>query len=213
MQIALERALAIVLVLMSMRSEILEIEVRWLLRAPAVEPKELLERWQAATVAFQSRHPIRKLEAELQDDHSCIRLTLSADGWEEWEGTDAEPLKGTAAPLCAAWLLGFVRYGFVPTFRCNALTQAQAGVLLHEHQRPEREQPARLRQLSMESGAFVMLLHARPSANQKSGAEPPRLLVVGPRSAVKRAGLLLKACDERSLTHAHLKSLMPVTTT
>lgn len=206
-ELALDRALVALLLRMSERGAIgLEVEVRWLLREPLLGSEELLERWRRATIAFRSRFPIRKLEAELQAASSpgaVVSLNVHSDGWEEWEaaqpdGSTAEGAKGAAVPFAVAWLLGHVRYGLIPRVHCRPLTQAQSAVLMHEPVvlaggmlLPGREQSARLRALSAESAALLMLLPPIGDADA-----PPRLLLCGPRCTVMHALSLLKACDQ-----------------
>ena len=175
---ALDRALIAVLRLMSLKAEQLEIEVRWLLRNPTVSPESILERWQAATAASQATFPIQQLGVELPAD--CIKLTLTSDGWEDWEQTVAARAAGAAAPLVVAWLLAHVRYGGrVPALRFATLAAAQESLL--------QDNPATLRALCAQSnGALAFVLRAGPW-----------LLLIGPRTALRRASALLLQWEDQ----------------
>ena len=141
---------------------------------------------------------------------------MHSDGWEEWEaaqpdGSTAEGAKGAAVPFAVAWLLGHVRYGLIPRVHCRPLTQAQSAVLMHEPVvlaggmlLPGREQSARLRALSAESAALLMLLPPIGDADA-----PPRLLLCGPRCTVMHALSLLKhATSINSLACFHASNVL-----
>lgn len=206
---------------MSNSSSEVEVEVRWLLRAPAVPAPELLERWQAAVEASQSRFPLARLTVELQSDQSCLRCSLHSDGWEEWDNeatrSGHHAAERSPAPLVLAFLLACVRYRGVPKVEWYPLTPSQEDDL--------HDRPLRLRVLSAQSGCLVALPRQRASELQASSdafsideasgghwyvesdddergensrphraaaAQAPQLLLCGPRPAVKRVKALLQ---------------------
>ena len=167
---ALDRALVMLMAILSQRSEVIDVEIRWLLRAPALPPDSILKRWQGAVEASQSSYPIKKLEAELQPDQSCVKLRLLSDGWEEWNENSAKLAPGATAVFLLSWVLCHVRYGLWPRVLNVPLRPEQANALGLDHS-------ARLRSLSSQSGALITLL--------RSGG--PALLLCGPRTAVGKA--------------------------
>lgn len=176
-EMALDRAVICVLRLMSLTSELLALEVRWLLRSPSQPPDAILQKWLEATAAAQAALPIEQLGAELPAD--AIKLTLTCDGWEDWQHTPAARAAGAAVPLIVAWLVSFVRYGGrVPVLRFIPL-RPELESLVNDH-------PATLRTLCAHShGALGFVLRGGPW-----------LLLVGPRTAQRRARSLLQHWEE-----------------
>ena len=121
-------------------------EIRWLLRAPVTTRFYL--RWQDAVEASQSSYPIKKLEAELQPDQSCVKLRLLSDGWEEgMKIRKARP--GATAVFLLSWVLCHVRYALATS----------SHVCGRSKQMPWSGPPAR-RSLSSQSGALITLLRS-----------------------------------------------------
>ena len=173
---ALDRALLCLLRLMRDKSERLEIEVRWLLRNPAVPTQQLCELWADAVEEVQAKYPLRQVTSALHEPtHASVCLTLHADGWEEWEETDAAHAKAAAAPLVVAWLLSKVRYGSAALLHV-ALDEAQQETL--------QEHPAKIRALSAHSGAALVV------------GVGPWLTLCGPRAGIKKARALLAEWQE-----------------
>lgn len=178
---ALERTLIQLLLLMSKRSTEVEVEVRWLLRAPAVPAAQLLARWQAAVDASQARFPIERVHVQLQADESCIKLALHSDGYEEWDD-EAEANGHRAAerapvPLLVAFCLMHVRYAGAVQVYWYPLTPSQEAYLL--------ERPLRLRALSAQAGCVAFLAPARPHEKTTTASQPPiaGLDLFGPNAA------------------------------
>lgn len=172
---ALDRSLIAILVLMSHRSEMIDMELRWLLRAPTREPRAVLTRWQEAVDASQRTHPIKTLQAELHADQSCMRLTMTSDGWEDWNENSAKLAPGASAAFVLSWLLCYVRYARWPRTLYIPLELEQAHALGLDHS-------ARLRSLSTQSESLIILLRKGPA-----------LLVCGPRTCVGKAKTLFRA--------------------
>ena len=144
----------------------------------ALTPDAILQRWQDATTACQGTFPIKGLHVALTPDQSCVKLTLLSDGWEEWNEHSAKLAPGATSAFVLAWLLCNVRYNRWPRLQHVPLDVEQERELRLEH-------PARLRSLSVQTGALAILLRTGPA-----------LLLCGPRTAVGKARTLLRAWDE-----------------
>ena len=214
---ALERALLALVCAMRQRAEALDIEIRWALRQPQSTAEELLERWQRAVDACQTRYPLRQLRVTLHPDGSSISLRLCADGWEEWHAADEVlalqgPLGGpassagarcgdsarvrqlaarVAAPFVLSWLLSHVRYGHAASALLALSAQQEATLLAH---------PQTLRELGTQSGALPIVVVA---------SEPSALVVCGPRPCLRKARELFRAWEEHCIRAELRRSAAP----
>jgi hypothetical protein len=179
---ALDRSIVTLLSLMRAQSERVDVEIRWLLKSPALEPKELLRCWQEAVDALSVLFPLQRLQVELQPDESCVKLSMLSDGWEEWtEKGGAVGAVDVAAPFVVAWLLSHVRYRpAVPRLFFTPLQSQQAAALV--------ENPALLRAFCSRSSTLVIIV-------KRAGS--PHLLCCGARPFVRQARSLLHQWMQR----------------